>query len=466
MPLVLYEDESINISTSFSIGDYNLNSYTDSSSFGSFDVISNTRFDASSGYMTYPHISLDTLPDYTNSFRFTISLSNTNGNEWLYADLLGLELDVHGLFLTTSYRIGSTYFDFFSYSSEKPLKAHYIAYGSDGSRLTSGDINLNNISITDSNCLDFHLSIPRSLTVSDEPCSKLDIYFDYNIKNYPSASFDAIGCNIGFRVSDSYLFGGYIPSSSTGSSDDDYNQNVEAELGNIQIGINNVINSVVQMGNQAWQGAQQTVQAVTQMTTQLSNVIDQQRQDVLNGLGLLGDDISNTMTSVKNEITNVGSTISNKMEETTQTIVNTVETKVDEVTTAVEDVKDSILDLPNKISEMLISLVVPNEETMIAQKEQWEQLLSDRFGVVYESVAMVDSVVGAFTDNGTTSTITMPTVTVPVAGEDFVFGGYEVDVVPQGFSVLVEALKLIIDIVVTLAFINAMKNRYEQLVSR
>lgn len=202
------------------------------------------------------------------------------------------------------------------------------------------------------------------------------------------------------------------------------------------------------------------------------------------GISSLGNSITTQISQVKTQLTNSTNTITTKIDtmsqdiqtglqnvvqsaqQNTQNIINTVTTKVDEVKTGITEVKDSIIDLPNKISEMLIGLVVPDEQAMIEQKEQWDTLLAERFGVVYESVEVMDTVAGSFTNATQQSTITLPSVTVPLVGEEFTFGGYDVEVVPEGFGMLADALKLIIDIVVTLAFINAMKNRYEQLVSR
>lgn len=212
--------------------------------------------------------------------------------------------------------------------------------------------------------------------------------------------------------------------------------------------------------------------------------VDTSTSAIQSSISSLTSNVTNQLNSVKTAVTNSTNTITFKIDtmsqdiqtglqnvvesaqQNTQNIINTVTQKVDEVKTGITEVKDSILDLPNKISEMLIGLVVPDEQTMIEQRDNWDNLLAERFGAVYESVEVMDSIAAAFQSSAETSTITLPAVTVGLAGTDFTFGGYDVEVVPEGFDSLVTALKLIIDIVVTLAFINAMKSRYEQLVSR
>lgn len=126
------------------------------------------------------------------------------------------------------------------------------------------------------------------------------------------------------------------------------------------------------------------------------------------------------------------------------------------------DISEGITSLPNKIMEGITGLFVPSEEEMADIKDKWEQLLSDRFGAVYESIAIIDNWASAFTEQGIQDTITFPSITIPLGEADFVFGGWEVDVVPEGFEFLIEILKKFISIVCTFAFVNGMKARYER----
>lgn len=58
----------------------------------------------------------------------------------------------------------------------------------------------------------------------------------------------------------------------------------------------------------------------------------------------------------------------------------------------------------------------------------------------------------------------MPEVTVNFSDTSFSFGGYEVSIIPDGFDVLVTAVKGITSIVCTFLFINSLRNKYEKLI--
>ncbi|MBQ8239826.1 MAG: hypothetical protein IJZ38_03150 [Bacteroides sp.] len=132
-----------------------------------------------------------------------------------------------------------------------------------------------------------------------------------------------------------------------------------------------------------------------------------------------------------------------------------------------DGVQDSIDALPDKIvggiTDGLKGLFVPTEEEMADIKDKWSELLSDRFGAVYDSVAIVDEFAQSFQDQGVQETITFPSVSIPLAGTNFVFGGWEVDVVPDGFGFLIETVKKVISVVCTFLFVNGMKTRYEKI---
>lgn len=139
-----------------------------------------------------------------------------------------------------------------------------------------------------------------------------------------------------------------------------------------------------------------------------------------------------------------------------------VQDSIEEGNSILGDISDGITSLPERIMDGIKGLFVPDEEEMAGIKDQWSELLADRFGAVYESVVIIDDFVSAFTDQGVQDTITFPSVTIPLSGVDFTLGGWEVDVVPDGFEFLIEVLKKFIDIVCTLMFLNGMKNRYER----
>jgi hypothetical protein len=57
--------------------------------------------------------------------------------------------------------------------------------------------------------------------------------------------------------------------------------------------------------------------------------------------------------------------------------------------------------------------------------------------------------------------ITMPQVTVSLAGTPFTFGGYQVDIIPDGFETLQQMCRLAVSMVCTVVFINMLKEKLE-----
>lgn len=129
-------------------------------------------------------------------------------------------------------------------------------------------------------------------------------------------------------------------------------------------------------------------------------------------------------------------------------------------------VVNGILELPEKlwnlISDGLKNLFVPSEESMTAYKDKWDELLASRFGAVYQVVNIITDSWGEIMEAEETDTIEFPQATINLSGTPFTFGGYSVKVVPDGFGVLITAIKSIVAIVCTVAFVNGLRKRYEE----
>lgn len=137
-----------------------------------------------------------------------------------------------------------------------------------------------------------------------------------------------------------------------------------------------------------------------------------------------------------------------------------------------DELGNKVTALGTAILDGIKGLFIPSEESLIAIKDDFEQLLADRFGAVYESTAVIDNFANAFFNQAQVSamsegggTISFPLVSVPLAGTQFTFGGWDVDIVPDGFSGLVDACKIIIDIICTFVFVNALRKRLEEILS-
>lgn len=134
----------------------------------------------------------------------------------------------------------------------------------------------------------------------------------------------------------------------------------------------------------------------------------------------------------------------------------------------VQAIFDSIADLPNKlwsaIENGLKSLFVPSEEYMVQFKEKTDLLLEEKLGAVYQVVDITlnswDSIKTADEQN----TISFPQTTISVgSNENFSFGGYDVQIVPNGFEGIASTLKVVVGIVCTILFVNGLRKRYDEI---
>lgn len=132
----------------------------------------------------------------------------------------------------------------------------------------------------------------------------------------------------------------------------------------------------------------------------------------------------------------------------------------------ITNVVDSVTSLPGQIwdyiSTGLHDLFIPDEEAITTFKTDMESLFDEHFGALYDSVELIDSYVDQIQVVDPKDTITFPTVELDL-GAPFVIGGWEVQVVPDGFDYLIESLKFIIDAICTLAFVNTLRSKFDDL---
>lgn len=127
----------------------------------------------------------------------------------------------------------------------------------------------------------------------------------------------------------------------------------------------------------------------------------------------------------------------------------------------------SIIELPSKIWTLiengLKSLFVPDETFIQEYKNDWDIVLSDRFGAIYQSVELLIDYVSMVDNEVSKGTITLPSTSIDLPdGAVFTFGGYDVKIVPEGFGFLADAVKFAVDVVCSFAVINALKRRFER----
>lgn len=168
--------------------------------------------------------------------------------------------------------------------------------------------------------------------------------------------------------------------------------------------------------------------------------------------------LNSIITLVKNIITGIT--------ELPSKIANSLKTFFDNIVNAVTSIgdliKNAIVDLGNFLIDGVKSLFIPSEEDITNMKDKWDTLLSDRFGALYQVGALISDYASAFKEQSKNS-ITFPSVTIPLAGAEFTFGGWEVKVVPDGFSAVFSVLKTITSILATMLFINGLKNRFDKI---
>ena len=130
---------------------------------------------------------------------------------------------------------------------------------------------------------------------------------------------------------------------------------------------------------------------------------------------------------------------------------------------------NSIKELPsvlwNYISNGLQNLFIPKEEFIVTFKEDMQTMLSTKLGAVYE---VLDITQNCFEDIRTfdqQNTIALPLFEYDFGdGAVFRFGGIDVKIVPEGFEFLAEMCKMIVGIVSTLALVNGLRRRYDEVI--
>lgn len=126
-----------------------------------------------------------------------------------------------------------------------------------------------------------------------------------------------------------------------------------------------------------------------------------------------------------------------------------------------------ITELPQKIWSFiengLKDLFVPDEEYLTTYKDKWDLLLENKFGAVYQVVNVTLDSWDKIQETDETNTIELPMVTIPLsAGQQFTFGGNQVQIVPSGFEWIVEIIKGLVAGLCTILFINGLRKRYDE----
>lgn len=129
---------------------------------------------------------------------------------------------------------------------------------------------------------------------------------------------------------------------------------------------------------------------------------------------------------------------------------------------------DNIVSLPSQIWSFietgLKNLFVPSPSDLKTIKQNWDTLLSERFGALYDVVDIISGFADTFSNVSAQDSITFPTVSLELAGSKFDFGGWEVPIVPhERFQFLFDVLRQIVNIVCTCLFLNGLARRFSNM---
>lgn len=143
------------------------------------------------------------------------------------------------------------------------------------------------------------------------------------------------------------------------------------------------------------------------------------------------------------------------------------------ITEGFSNIGEWFAELPTKlwevISEGLKALFVPSTDEITEYKDKWEELLSDRFGALYQSFNIIidfaSDLLSYITDDVTGfGNFTMPYVSLESIGIPFEFGGYSIrltDIHPL-FDDLMTMVRYFSDFIVTLLFVNGLRKKYDE----
>ena len=131
------------------------------------------------------------------------------------------------------------------------------------------------------------------------------------------------------------------------------------------------------------------------------------------------------------------------------------------------DIGQAIIELPGKIADLVVTgvknLFIPSTEDVENFSGKMDTLLENKLGAVYQVSNTVIEAWDRVQEADEQDTINFPETEIQLLGDDtFAFGGYDVQIVPEGFTWLATIVKSVAGIVATIAFINGLRKRYDE----
>lgn len=151
-----------------------------------------------------------------------------------------------------------------------------------------------------------------------------------------------------------------------------------------------------------------------------------------------------------------------------QNIFNKIGEMFDSITEGFANIGTWFAELPGKlwsaIETGLKNLFIPSEEYIASFKVKFDQLLENKLGAVYQVVNITLESWDSIMDADQQNIIEFPSSKITFKdGTEFSFGGYNVDIVPEGFGSIVDILKVLVGVVCTAMFINGLRKRYDEI---
>ena len=181
---------------------------------------------------------------------------------------------------------------------------------------------------------------------------------------------------------------------------------------------------------------------------------------------LAGESVSDQLGSIQGSIESVGEDIQGSIEDVGANIqgsIDDVGNTVDDIQGTQEEILEEVKEsLPQKIIggliDGIVGLFVPSAEDLEGIQEDYEDMLSEKLGFVWQAYELLSSFVGGLEDNltgGQSYTFTFPEIAVPMNGETHVLvEESEVDLDNGFMDVVRPVLGTIVTVICVLSFVN------------
>lgn len=129
------------------------------------------------------------------------------------------------------------------------------------------------------------------------------------------------------------------------------------------------------------------------------------------------------------------------------------------------ELKNNIIELPQKIGNAIKNLFVPPDGYFESLSRSFRAIAEDRFGALFTVVDTLDNFFTSFNANKTTEYIDIPVYTFDIMGYSFSFGGWRFRFIPDFPKIkeIVNTIKGFTNILITFAFINGLKSKYDEI---